>query len=207
MVKKTVVVLYISGLILLILAIKMRLRSEAIDESCRKYLQVNEPFDIDQLQNSKTFRPYGEPFELKQNYITALFVITSSTYSPCINDLLDFNFFLKQRMIVKKPIQQVVLVLDHDSKRAWRFVKTTEFVTPVIVNNDSSYFSQFRTFGDIQSDRQILFIENSVNTVFFRAIIQQGQASPMKTKEELFEMAEKALQDFYRNARISNKSQ
>jgi len=191
MINKLSITFYLLGIVLLSVTAKMWSDKKA---QPKLYLTVSEPFDFELFMNSDNYESYGDKLNVKPDVITALYVISSASCSSCINEIISYNYYFKQNGFKNTPVQQFVVVLDSSRKRALRFVKTTEFITPVAFGYDEKYAPFLTTFGEMQDKRQLLLIDNNSQTIFFRIHLRKGSMSSISSKEKILKIAEKAFE-------------
>ena len=188
--KKLPIICYLLGIILIAITLKIR---SGHNTQKSAYIAVNENLDLNEFLNSEKFEFYGEKYQLKPNHITALFVISSAQCKPCINEVINFNYFFLKYNLKTLPIQQCVAIIDSSKKRALRFIKTTEFITPVVFGNDEKYVPFLHSFGSRKVNRQLLLINNNSNTVFFRIHLKKGKMTSESLMKKIIKNAEIAL--------------
>ncbi len=188
---KIIITLYFASIVLLAFAFKKWSENSRKNNQFLKYLAVNESFDLDNFIDSEEYEFYGERIEIKSNCITALYITCSTGCLPCINDIVSYNDFFKKEGFMNMPVQQFVIVLDSIKKRALRFIKTTEFITPVAFGNDNKYSPFLQSYGHFSDTQQLLLIHNNRKKVFFRVRLSKGKMTSYKYKQNLLNSANK----------------
>lgn len=189
MMNKLSITLYFLSIVLISVTIKMW--SEKRNQP-NHYFTLNEKFDFESFLNSDNYEIYGDTLNIKSDLITAMYVINSASCSSCINEIVGYNSYFRQYGFYNTPVQQCVVVLDSSRKRAVRFVKTTEFVPPVLYGYDDKFAPFLTTFGEMQDNRQLLLIDNNSQTIFFRLHLRKGKMSSIFEKKKILKIAENA---------------
>jgi len=179
---KYIITLYLVSIILLALSVKMWSERKNRPKS---YLAVNETFDLQKFIDSEEYQFHSEKIKVKPDHITALYVINSSGCTPCINNVISFTYYLEKKNFNSMPVQQFVVVIDSSKNRLLRFIKTTDFVTPVAFGYDDNYAPYLQSFGNIRDSRQLLFISNDNNKIFFRLHLSKGKMTTDSYKEKM----------------------
>lgn len=187
---KLIIAFYLLSIILLALSMKMRIHWK---NRPKPYLVLNEIFDLQKFIDSEKYQFHGEKIKLKSNHITALYVINSAGCSPCINNVISFNYYLEKKDFNGISVQQFVVAIDSSKKRLLRFVKTAEFVTPVAFGYDEKYAPYLQSFGKSRNSSQLLFISNDYKKVFFRLLLSKGQMTSDIYKDKMINNAEQAF--------------
>ena len=110
--KKLTIVLYLVGFVFMGLSANRLVESLRYKNESNKFLLGNESFDLYNFLHSKKYKIYGNNnIEIKPNHITALYVITSTACSVCINEIIKYNHFFNDKTILNKSIQQFVVLI------------------------------------------------------------------------------------------------
>ncbi len=89
---------YSIGALFLLLAFKLWIEKQELDSTAITYYSTKEAFDVTSVFDSEAWRwkAHQSEFTLLPDHVTALFIITSSTCSPCINEVIAYNRILNQ---------------------------------------------------------------------------------------------------------------
>jgi hypothetical protein len=188
---KLAIILYLGGIVFLALAAKTWRENRSL---LNPYIKVNEQFDINSFLDSSDYSHRGDKFELKPDHITVLYLLTSADCSPCYNEVISFNYYFQKYGFEEKDIQQLVIVIDPNKKQINRFVKTTEFITPVLYGHDKKFANILQSYDNLKDYRQIILFDNNSRSVFFRAHLTKGEMTSDSHKVDILSEAKRALQ-------------
>ena len=163
----TAILFFIGGIILVILAGKIWF--ERNNQESKLFLNENEIFDLNYFIESSVNLSDDKRINLNEKSIIVLFLTTDDICSPCINEAISYTYYFKKFGFGGNNPQQLVVVVDPDKKRIKRFVKTTEFITPVLYGHDNKYDTFFQSYDLKEDQRQLILFDNNSRRVFFRA--------------------------------------
>ena len=153
-------------------------------------METNEKFDLNEFINSKSYSKKSDIIDKNTNTITAIYVISTTACSPCLNEVIGYSKFINKNNFNDLPVLQIVAVIDSIPKRAMRFVKTAEFIIPVIWGSDNKYKPVLQKYGNQKETQQLILYDKELKVIFFRTILSKTPTSEI-FKKTIFEKAKR----------------
>jgi hypothetical protein len=141
--------------------------------------------------------------------IIAVYVINSSSCSPCINEVTGFINMFKKTDFYGREVKNIILLQDKNTNSSERFIQTTDFKVPTLFGYVKKHLQILNSFNNRFIERQLILVNTELDPdiIFFRMPLSKGNFTTAQFKANALDAAMHSYQrskDFNSKGKTNN---